>query len=736
MLAAEEPVLALELRRQRVGQAAHDFSAMREVHVDMVAYAADLRHSRAEVGEGKRVFVQPGQKVQREEQAVEAHMVLEGGDLRERPCPRGQIAGGEHDLQPQTSSERVERAGCVRRSVQRGFAVLRHCPAGEQLHLRVGQQAVLIREYGFFTARGKVDADFVCAELHQLLLPFHARGEARVLEGVVGQIQKLLALRVHGGAQAADMAEGGALQEAEIAEIAAPDVGNRPRDAGIGARHVLPVQRVLDFALFRRGQGRAVSVQRGHGVALSVDGRVQTHEGEHVAQLRQRAFADGVHLRALRTEAGGQRARLRSGYAGCGAADQHVSGLLPPHDGASGANGVLRRDGADGCAHERACQPLSPDQVFEHDRAVRHALARPHAHAGLHAAARADARILADHAFLKCLRAVQHLRAWREHAGAQLAVAPGEAAGIEHGALDAGVFGHDGARADDASGQHLRSCADPRARAEKHGGFKDSFLVYNRARHAHNAALRHVDQRNAPFQRVAVGFQIGGNITNVAPVGLRQVAVHRHALAEQKREQLAPEVKRLIVRNSIQNLRLEDVDAGVRRVGGDVLPVRLLGEGHDATVRVRAHKTVAGRVLHALQNQRRLRAVRAVERERFGQVHVGQPVAGKHAEGFGQKRARGLDAARRAHRARFAKIFERNAVFAAVAERVLNLVGQVAERNSGAFHAVTREQAQGIGENRLIEHQRHRFRKRTGERAQTFALAARHDHRKHRKNLP
>ena len=42
----------------------------------------------------------------------------------------------------------------------------------------------------------------------------------------------------------------------------------------------------------------------------------------------------------------------------------------------------------------------------------------------------------------------------------------------------------------------------------------------------------------------------------------------------------------------------------------------------------------------------------------------------------------------------------------------------------------------GIGENRLIEHQRHRFRKRTGERAQTFALAARHDHRKHRKNLP
>ena len=95
-----------------------------------------------------------------------------------------------------------------------------------------------------------------------------------------------------------------------------------------------------------------------------------------------------------------------------------------------------------------------------------------------------------------------------------------------------------------------------------------------------------------------------------------------------------------------------------------------------------------------------------------------------------------FDAARRAHRARFAKIFERNAVFAAVAERVLNLVGQVAERNSGAFHAVAREQAQGIGENRLIEHQRHRFRKRTGERAQTFALAARHDHRKHRKNLP
>ena len=128
--------------------------------------------------------------------------------------------------------------------------------------------------------------------------------------------------------------------------------------------------------------------------------------------------------------------------------------------------------------------------------------------------------------------------------------------------------------------------------------------------------------------------------------------------------------------------------------------------------------------------------MRAVERERFGQVHVGQPVAGKHAEGFSQKRARGLDAARRAHRARFAKIFERNAVFAAVAERVLNLVGQVAERNSGAFHAVAREQAQGIGENRLIEHQRHRFRKRTGERAQAFALAARHDHRKHRKNLP
>ena len=237
---------------------------------------------------------------------------------------------------------------------------------------------------------------------------------------------------------------------------------------------------------------------------------------------------------------------------------------------------------------------------------------------------------------------------------------------------------------------------------------------------------RHVEA-NALVERVGVRLSVLLEVPDVLPVALEDVAVQRPSHLEQQREELLREVVGAVVRDVRQHLRLEDVDAGVDRVGEDLAPRRLLEEALDATVLVGDDDPELERVVDRLQADRHGGAALPVRREHRAQVDVAQRVTGDdedrlvepprrepHRPGSAERRL--LDRVRDVHPERLT-----------VAEVRANRLRQERDGDDHVLEAVFLQQLDDVLHARLADDRDHRLRLVRREWTEARALAAGHD---------
>ena len=142
------------------------------------------------------------------------------------------------------------------------------------------------------------------------------------------------------------------------------------------------------------------------------------------------------------------------------------------------------------------------------------------------------------------------------------------------------------------------------------------------------AHARDVDADEA-VEHVLVRLAVLLDRPDVLPVLVlrHDVAVQRRALGQQLGEQLLREVVGLALRDAVEQLRLDHVDAGVDRVGEDLSPRRLLEEALDAPLVVDDHDAELERVVDRLECDRRERAALAMEPDDLADVEVAERVA-------------------------------------------------------------------------------------------------------------
>ena len=134
-----------------------------------------------------------------------------------------------------------------------------------------------------------------------------------------------------------------------------------------------------------------------------------------------------------------------------------------------------------------------------------------------------------------------------------------------------------------------------------------------------------------PLEHVAVRLQVRLGRADVEPVAGERDAVDG-ALRGEPREDLALDRDGATRGDEVEHLRLEHVEAGVDEVGVDLLGPRLLEEGLDTTVRGGADEPVPARVGDRREQDRRLRAGRAVERHQLAEIGLAQRVAVEREE--------------------------------------------------------------------------------------------------------
>ena len=110
------------------------------------------------------------------------------------------------------------------------------------------------------------------------------------------------------------------------------------------------------------------------------------------------------------------------------------------------------------------------------------------------------------------------------------------------------------------------------------------------------------------------------------------MAVEREALRERGREHVAGEVDHLALGDEVEDLRFEDVDAGVDRVREDLTPGRFLEESLDRSVGVGDHDAELERVLHSLRTASRPAHRSSCCIDERGEIDVGQHVTRDHHE--------------------------------------------------------------------------------------------------------
>ena len=215
---------------------------------------------------------------------------------------------------------------------------------------------------------------------------------------------------------------------------------------------------------------------------------------------------------------------------------------------------------------------------------------------------------------------------------------------------------------------------------------------------------------------------------HVLPVALGHVAVEPLAVRQRRRERLAGEVDRLPLGDVVEDLRLEHVDAGVDGVAEDLAPGRLLEEPLDRPVLVGDHDAELERVLDGLERQGGESPVGVVEVHDGAEVDVGQHVAADHEEALVELVLGVAHGAGGAQRRGLGGVDHPYAELGAVAEVGADGVGHEGHRHHDVLEPVGPQQVHHVLHHRDVGHRQHRLGLVGGQRAQSGALAAGHDH--------
>ena len=188
--------------------------------------------------------------------------------------------------------------------------------------------------------------------------------------------------------------------------------------------------------------------------------------------------------------------------------------------------------------------------------------------------------------------------------------------------------------------------------------------------------------------------------------------------------------------NAVEGVRLEHVDAGVDRVAGDLVGLRLLEEAADVALgvgfdqAVRCGLSTGVSTIVALALRSRCSAITAAE------IDLRQDVAVEHDDRFAQRLAGVADGAGRAERRRLDDVSDAEADVAAVAEDLLDaprLVVQAEDDLVDLGHLL--QQIELVVQERPLEDRNDRLGRVDGQRAQSRALAPGQQDRLHR-NVP
>ncbi len=233
-------------------------------------------------------------------------------------------------------------------------------------------------------------------------------------------------------------------------------------------------------------------------------------------------------------------------------------------------------------------------------------------------------------------------------------------------------------------------------------------------------------------ERVEVRLPVLVEVPDVLPVAVEDVAVDRPAHLEQQREELLREVVRPVLRDVLQHLGLEHVDAGVDRVGEDLAPAGLLEEALDAAVLVGDDDPELERVLDRLEPDRHGGALLAVRLDEGGQVDVAEGVSGDDEERVVEPAGGALHGAGGAERGLLDRVADVDAERLAAAEIAPDRLRQEGDRHDHVLEAVAPEELDDVLHARLADDRHHRLGLVRGQRPQPRALSPRHDDGLHR----
>ena len=233
-------------------------------------------------------------------------------------------------------------------------------------------------------------------------------------------------------------------------------------------------------------------------------------------------------------------------------------------------------------------------------------------------------------------------------------------------------------------------------------------------------------------QDVLVGAEVGLEGADVLPVAVGHVAVEPLAGGQGGRERLAREVDGLPLGDEVEDLRLEDVDAGVDGVAEHLAPGRLLQEPLDRPVLVGDDDAELERVLDRLEGQGGQAPVGVVEVDDGAEVDVGQDVAGDDEEPLVELVLGVAHRTGRAERGRLGGVDHAHAELGPVAEVGADGVGHEGHGDHDVLEAVGPQQVDDVLHHRDVGHGEHRLGLVGGERPQPRPLAAGHDHCLHR----
>ena len=321
-----------------------------------------------------------------------------------------------------------------------------------------------------------------------------------------------------------------------------------------------------------------------------------------------------------------------------------------------------------------------------------------------------------------------------DHATSQIGAGSDVHVVVAHRALEEGIRLHDHIGAEDGVFAEMCARLDAAAVAD-HDGSVDARLRADLDVTAEPLALAEPEpadvDADVAVEHVGVRTDVGVERTDVLPVVVGDVAVHRVAGREQRREHVTREVDDLVRRDEVEDVGFEHVDARVDGVGEHLAPRRLLEEPVDAAVRLCDDDAELERVVDVLQGDRGRRARVTVRFDELREVDVGEHVARDHEEGVVEL---GRGVAHRpggAERRVLGRVPHRDPEVGAVAEIVADLVGEERDRHDDLVETVQREQRDDVLHHRLVGQRHHRLRRVARERTQPCAFTSGEDHRLH-----